>query len=64
MQYGFGKHLWDVSLESMSNYAQVQVFPKLYLWVADFLNVACHARRHLVLLGSDAHEIFPITTVG
>jgi hypothetical protein len=58
MKYGFGDHLWNVSLAQLVKYAEVREHPCVSSLKINTIIPDCDSSGYFVLLGADARQVF------
>jgi type IV secretory pathway TrbD component len=58
MKYGFGDHLWNISLAQLVKYAEVSERPYIASSLINTFISDSNTSRYFLLLGSDAHQVF------
>jgi hypothetical protein len=58
MKYGFGDHLWNVSLTQLVKYAEVSKRPYVPSLLINTFISDSDSGLYFILLGADAHQIF------
>jgi type IV secretory pathway TrbD component len=58
MKYGFGDHLWNVSLAQLVKYAEVSERPYVFSSLINTFLSDSDSSRYFILLGADAHQVF------
>jgi len=58
MKYGFGDHLWNVSLAQLVKYGEFSERPYIASSLINTFFSGSNSSRYFILLGADAHQVF------